>query len=45
MILYGVFEIFIFMLVGIFVIVKILIVEEIKEVLEGLILVNIYYLW
>lgn len=43
--LYGLFDILIFMLVGIFVIVKIMLLEELKVMDFGIILSNMYYLW
>lgn len=44
-ILYGFFEILVFMLVGILVIVKMMLFEELKVMDVGIILSNIYYLW
>lgn len=43
--MYGIFDIFMFMLVGMFVMVKIMLFEELKVMGVGIILSNMYYLW
>lgn len=42
---YGFFEMFVFMLVGMFVMVKMMFLDELKFMDVGIILSNMYYLW